>query len=122
MKKVTTFQKGKILFNIIESLKSIENKYFIYINEYESEMLLKIAKKFYLLERSNIREYTINLEIQNILQQLGDPRYKSWTLYLSAKQDIRRKVCRLLNRRLTNASTNYYVVNFLDNQFIINWK
>jgi hypothetical protein len=45
MKKVTTFQKGKILFNIIESLKSIENKNFIYINEYESEMLLKIAKK-----------------------------------------------------------------------------
>jgi hypothetical protein len=45
MKKVSTFQKGKILFNIIESLKSIENKYFIYINEYESEMLLKIAKK-----------------------------------------------------------------------------
>jgi hypothetical protein len=45
MKKVSTFQKGKILFNIIESLKSIENKNFIYINEYESEMLLKIAKK-----------------------------------------------------------------------------
>jgi hypothetical protein len=61
--KLSSFQKGKIIFDIIESLSNIENKDIIFIPSESHPIIIKIAKKsgIPILDRWEIEGNTIDI-------------------------------------------------------------